>query len=136
MPDLWVIDTNVLVSRLLVPHGVAGRAVDHALARGILLVSEATLAELAEVLGRAKFDPYVSRDARRQFLRLLGGVARMIPVTREFAGACRDAKDDKFLEVAWAGGASAIVTGDRALLELDPFHGVRIVAPRDFLVWA
>jgi putative PIN family toxin of toxin-antitoxin system len=131
---LWVLDTNVLISRLLVPRGVAGRAVDHALARGILLVSEATLDELVEVLGRPKLDPYVSREDRRQFVELLGGVARLIPIPRQFR-ACRDPKDDKFLNVAVNGGAVAIITGDRALLDLDPFHGVRIVSPADFLAW-
>lgn len=132
--SLWVLDTNVLVSRLLVPKGVAGRAVDHALARGILLVSEETLGELVEVLGRPKFDPYLSQEDRRHFVELLGGVARMVPITRRLR-ACRDPKDDKFLDVALNGEAKAIITGDRALLELDPFHGVRIVGPADFLAW-
>ena len=133
--SLWVLDTNVLISRLLVPKGVAGQAVDHALARGILLVSEETLGELAEVLGRPKFDPYVSREDRRHFIELLGGVARLIPITRKLR-ACRDPKDDKFLDVAVNGGAKALVTGVRDLLELDPFHGVRVIRPRDFLAWA
>lgn len=131
---LWVLDTNVLVSRMLTPKSMAGQAVDHALERGILLVSEATLNELAEVLGRSRFDPYVSRADRRQFLELLGGVARVIPITR-MLHACRDPKDDKFLDVAVSGNADAIVTGDRDLLELDPFHSVRIVSPADFLAW-
>lgn len=136
MPErfLWVLDTNVLISRLLMPKGVAGRAVDHALCRGILLVSEPTLDELVEVLGRSKFDPYVSREDRRQFVALLGGVARMVPITRTLR-ACRDPKDDKFLDVAVNGEARAIVTGDRALLDLDPFHDVRIVSPADYLAW-
>jgi len=56
-PITWVLDTNTLVSRLLVPSGTAAKAVDHALERGTLLVSEATLAELARVLDRSKFDP-------------------------------------------------------------------------------
>ena len=47
--------------------------------------------------------------------------------------ACRDPKDDKFLEVAVHGEARAIITGDTDLLELDPFHGIRIQRPGDFL---
>ncbi len=132
---LWVLDTNVVISRLLVPGGIAAQAVDRVLSSGILLVSEATLDELATVLGRAKFDPYVTRDSRRQFLAYLGGLAKVVTITRKLEGVCRDPKDDKFLDVALAGGARAILTGDRALLELDPFHGVRIVNPADFLAW-
>jgi uncharacterized protein len=129
---LWVLDTNVLVSRLLAPQGVAARAADHALATGVLLVSEATLTELAQVLGRPKFDPYVSLADRQQFIRLLGGLARRVHITRALQ-ACRDPRDDKFLDVAVSGGAHGIVTGDADLLALHPFHGVPIITPANFL---
>ena len=46
----WVLDTNTLVRRVLMPGGTAGHAVDHALALGVPLVSDATLDELAGVL--------------------------------------------------------------------------------------
>lgn len=131
---LWVVDTNVLVSRLLAPGGVAARSVDHALARGVLLMSEITLEELAAVLGRDKFDPWVSREDRQRFIALLGGVARTVTITRTIQ-ACRDPKDDKFLDVALAGGAHAIITGDADLLALNPFHGVPIITPAAFLSW-
>lgn len=130
----WVLDTNVLVSRLLAPRGVAAQAVDRVLEDGVLLFSEATLDELAAVLGRAKFDPYVLREERQQFVRLLGGVSRIIMITHQLQ-ACRDPQDDKFLDVALCGGAIAILTGDLDLLALDPFHGVRIVTPAACLAW-
>ncbi len=69
-----VIDTNLWISRLLVPDGVAAQAVDHGLAWGMPLMSQATLAELAEVLSRPRFDRWVTRAERQQFLRRLGGV--------------------------------------------------------------
>lgn len=132
--SLWVLDTNTLVSRLLVPDGVAAQAVDHALERGILLLSEETLGELVEVLDRPKFNPYLTAEDRRRFLALLGGVARVVPITRR-SQACRDPKDDKFLDVALCGQARAIITGDQDLLALDPFHDIRIVRPATFLTW-
>lgn len=130
----WVFDTNTLISRLLMPGGVPANAVDHALASGILLVSEDTMNELARVLDRPKFDSYVSREDRRQFIHLLGGVARIVPITRR-VHVCRDPEDDMFLDVALNGEAKAIITGDGDLLALDPFHGVRIVTPAEFLDW-
>ena len=134
MPERrWVLDTNALISRLLLPTGVAARAVDHALARGVVLVSEETMNELAEVISRPKFDRYLSVAERVQFLRLFGGVARMVNITHRVA-ACRDPKDDKFLHVALNGEAEAIVTGDRDLLILHPFHGISILSPADFIV--
>lgn len=127
-----VLDTNVLVSRLLLPGGTAARAVDHALAHGVLLVSEETLAELVQVLSRPRFDRYVSMKDRRQFVNLLGGIARLVPITHRVA-ACRDPKDDKFLHVALNGEADAIISGDRDLLVLHPFHDVSILTPTAFL---
>lgn len=129
---LWVLDTNTLISRLLVPDGTAAKAVDHALACGVLLVSEATMNELIDVLDRPKFDPYIALADRREFIRHLGGISRVVTIVRTVQ-ACRDPKDDKFLDVALAGGAQAIISGDRDLLALDPFHGIRIVSPVVFM---
>ncbi len=127
-----VLDTNVLVSRLLFPKGTAARAVDRALEVGVLLASTATLAELVTVLSRPKFDRYVSIKDRKQFLQLLGGLVRTIPISHRIS-ACRDPNDDKFLHVALNGEAQTIITGDRDLLALHPFHGAAIVSPATFL---
>jgi putative PIN family toxin of toxin-antitoxin system len=127
-----VVDTNVLISRLLLPASVSGRALRRAVDSGQLVVSEATMEELATVLGRRKFDPYLSIADRQEFIRLLGRIAEMIPVVR-VVRACRDPRDNKFLEVAVNGGADLIVTGDRDLLELDPFMGIGILTPAAYL---
>ena len=47
--------------------------------------------------------------------------------------ACRDPKDDQVLELAVCGRADWIITGDADLLTLDPFRGIGIVTPTDFL---
>ena len=47
--------------------------------------------------------------------------------------ACRDPRDDKFLEVAVNGMADLIVTGDDDLLVLDRFRPTRILTPKQFL---
>jgi len=46
---------------------------------------------------------------------------------------CRDPNDDMVLECAMVSGAQAIVTGDKDLLVLDPYNGIRIVTPMEFL---
>ena len=74
--DRIVVDTNVLISRLLLPASVSGRAVRQAASAGQLIVSEATMEELATVLGRPKFDPYVSIADRQEFVRILGAFLR------------------------------------------------------------
>lgn len=47
--------------------------------------------------------------------------------------ACRDPKDDKFLELAVSGQATCIVSDDDDLLALDPFRGIRILSVDQFL---
>ena len=47
--------------------------------------------------------------------------------------ACRDPKDDMILECAVASGAACIISGDKDLLALDPFDGIRIVGPAEYL---
>ena len=131
-PERIVADTNLLVSRLLLPQSVPAKAVRKAVDEGQLLVSDATLEELADVLSRAKFDPYVSLDDRQAFIRVLNRIAERIIVTAPIQ-ACRDPKDDKFLEVALHGQAKVILTGDRDLLALHPFRGVDILSPREYL---
>ena len=126
-----VIDTNLWISRLLAPGGVAARAVDHGLAWGVPLVSQATLAELTDVLSRPRFDRWVTRAERQQFLRRLGGVVRVVTITQRVR-VCRDPKADKFLDVALTGEAQLIVTGDQDLLALHPFHGIEILTPTAF----
>lgn len=127
-----VLDTNLLISRLLLPDSVPGRAVRKAIAEAVILVSDATMAELADVLARAKFDPYVSIADRQEFIRLFGRVAEWVVVNHRLR-ACRDPRDDKVLEVAVNGAADAIVTDDADLRALAPFRGVAIVTPAQYL---
>ena len=129
-----VVDTNVLISRLLAPSSLPARAVSHAIRQGKLLASEATFDELAEVIGRSKFDRYLTLAERQQFIRLLARIVEMPAITYRFTD-CEDPKDNKFLDLAISGSASVIVTGDSDLLTLHPFHQVRILGPADYLEW-
>ena len=117
-----VVDTNALISRLLLPDSVPGRAVCRVVDDAQILVSEPVMEELADVLGRAKFDSYV----------LLGHVAEMVPIVYTVR-ECRDPRDDKFLELAVNGEADLMVTGDDDLLVLNPFRGIPIVTPAAYL---
>lgn len=48
---------------------------------------------------------------------------------------CRDVRDNHILEVAVNGQAQVIVTGDEDLLVLNPFRGITILRPADYLKW-
>jgi uncharacterized protein len=127
-----VFDTNVLVSALLLIDSKPRQALDLALRSGRVLLSFATLAELYEVLGRKRFRQYVDEEDIRSFLAALTRKAEWVDVDLHIT-ACRDPKDDKFLELAVNGHATCIVTGDVDLLALNPFQGIQILGPHSFL---
>lgn len=84
-----------------------------------------------EVLRRpriaAKLAPFVVDYVRRLF-----AAAELVTIA-ERVTACRDPKDDKFLELAVNGRADAIVSGDADLLALDAFRGIPIITPAAFV---
>jgi putative PIN family toxin of toxin-antitoxin system len=127
-----VLDTNTLVSALLLPGSVPALGVAHAARNGEILASTVTLQELAEVLARPKFDRYVTAAQRDEYLKALVPLLKMVEIVQRVR-ACRDPRDDKFLEVAVNGDADCIVTGDRDLLTLDPFRGISILTASRFL---
>jgi uncharacterized protein len=128
----FVFDTNILVRAALLNDSKAGQAFCKARQLGEVLSSVATAEELNEVLGRQKFDRYITREDRERFLSAFIRVALVIEIS-ETITACRDQKDDKFLELAVTGKATCIVTGDDDLLELNPFRGIPILSAEQFL---
>jgi putative PIN family toxin of toxin-antitoxin system len=102
--------------------------------KGEILMSESTLFELADVLGRKKFNAYVSIQDREEFLRTLGRIVEMVSILHAVHD-CRDGKDNQILEVAVNGQAQVIVTGDEDLLELNPFRDIPVMTPADYLKW-
>ena len=129
-----VFDTNVLISATLFAASKPSLAVRWAAANDLIQASTTTLAELTLTMERPKFDRYVSRSARREFVALIYATIQMVDIRRS-VGACRDPNDDRFLDVAVNGGARFVVSGDADLLALNPFEGIAIVTPSDYLAW-
>jgi len=127
-----VADTNVLVSQLILSRSLPAQAMRKAELEGRLLFSEATMYELADVLARPKFDPYVTRENRKSFIQRFGQIAEFVSII-QLVRECRDPQDDKFLELALNGRADVIVTGDADLLGMHPWRGIAILSPADYL---
>ena len=131
-----VLDTNLLVSAALLSRSLPRRVLDHVRLNGQLLLSLETFVEHEGVLLLSKFDRYTSREKRKELLELLPSVAEWISTSSTIT-ACRDPKDDKFLELAVDGKADFLVTGDKDLLELvkkpDPAWTFQIVTPEAYL---
>lgn len=100
-----VLDTNVVISALLLRRSLTRQAFDHASSHGIVLVSAETVEELNDVLRRRKFEKYVGEEERMEFLTAYVREATLVNVT-EAIKACRDPRDDKFLGLAISGHAT------------------------------
>src|SRR5258706_168681 len=127
-----VFDTNVLVSALLFERSIPAQAVFAVMETGEILLSEALVSEINDILQRKKFEPYISTEQREEFLIALVQSGTLVEIT-ETITACRDPKDNHILELAVSARAQTIVTGDSDLLVLNPFQEIQILAPRDFL---
>ncbi|HAP93546.1 MAG TPA: putative toxin-antitoxin system toxin component, PIN family [Desulfotomaculum sp.] len=128
----YVFDTSVIVSALLLKDSKPRRAFDLALDHGVILLSLPIVKELNEVLSRSKFDRYLLREERECFLSGLVLEAVFVEIN-EAVKACRDPKDDIFLELAVNGTATCIISSDKDLLELNPFRAIPIMNPNEFI---
>ena len=127
-----VLDVNVIVSAMLSENSVPRAAFDRALNQGTVLFSDALSEESRRVFVRGRFDRYVTLRERAEFFEGLVSDAEFVEIT-ETIQVCRDPKDDRILELAVNGNAAYIVTGDADLLVLNPFRGIEILRPADFL---
>lgn len=125
-----ILDTNVLVSAL----GFGGPPLDTLLRtfddEVRLVASEETLNELERVMTYDHL-PFTDAD-RAQYVAILRQEADIIRPDESIT-VVRDSDDDKFLEVALAGDADYVVSGDRDLLDLGSYRGTDIVAPHEFV---
>ncbi len=125
-----VFDTNIFVSAFVFPGGSADEAVQR-IVRGEnqLILLHAIIGECLSVIAR-KFGRDVNELARiAVFLGDLGVIVR----PRRRVAVLSDEPDNRILERAIAGHADAIVTGDRAMLRLGKFRGIRLLTLREFL---
>jgi putative PIN family toxin of toxin-antitoxin system len=128
-----VLDTNVLVSFVLNTGSVPGRAVERVLHRHEWIGTPDTIAEFFSVIFSAKLDRFVAFERREEITAFLSPFVSIRRVNERIE-ACRDPKDNKFLEAALAGDAHFLVTGDGDLLALDPFQRTTILNPASFLM--
>lgn len=125
-----VVDTNVIVAGL-VAEGLCRDIVKRRLPACELFTSRALLAELAEKL-RGNFG---LQPDELPLLKIYEDEATVIKPSRLPKPVCREADDDEVLATALAAKAEIILTGDKDLLVLKEFQGMKILSPRQFVEW-
>ena len=130
-----VIDTNVLLSGLLW-HGAPHALIEHVQTGTLTMISSPVLlAELAEVISRAKFDDILARSntSRERSLAEMRQLAEVIVPPPLPQPVCRDPDDDHVLACALAAQVDLIVSGDADLLNLREYQSIRIVTAAEAL---
>lgn len=114
-----VLDTNVVLDLVVFHDPGAAQLLAAIETRKVrLLTTTECLEELRRVLGYPEFklDPAAQALAYEWYATRAEVVET--PQPDPLLPRCRDADDQKFLDLAWAAGAGHLVTKDKALLEL------------------
>ncbi|MEK7440653.1 MAG: putative toxin-antitoxin system toxin component, PIN family [Chloroflexota bacterium] len=130
-----VIDTNVLIRALIRPLGTVGPIVVK-LQEGKyqIVYSQQLLDELTEkmLLPRIRNKYPVSEEQMADLFNLIIEFGKRVDPERHVE-ICRDPDDNHVIDVALAGEAEYVVTGDDDLLILKEFETVRFITPKEFL---
>ena len=126
-----VFDTNIFISALHfkkgIPRTLLGRVISGQLT---LITSKQILAEVRGVL-RMKFG--YSIEMLDHFEELLMDIATIVDPQVKVSAISRDPDDNLVLECAIEGNATAVVSGDKDLIDLHRYENIQIYTPREFL---
>jgi putative PIN family toxin of toxin-antitoxin system len=84
-------------------------------------------------MSREKFSRYVNEEDLKVFLQALYETALSVKTKSRFKIVKEDPEDDMVLRTAYDSKADYIVSGDKHLLSLREFKGIRIVSVNEML---
>lgn len=125
-----VFDTNIFVSAVAIPGSKAEQAIFRIIeGKDTLLISKEILNELLSTLAK-KFSKDIEELSRVAVS--LSEIADLIE-TKKRLKVFKDDPDNRILECAVAGKADLIITGDKKMLELKNFRGIKLLSLRNYL---
>lgn len=125
-----IFDTNVWISFLI---GKRLSFLNEYLANGEIQISttEQLIIEIKEVTRRKKLKKYFSSKSVAELIDLLETIADKVKIKpTHFIN--KDPKDNFLLDLIDFSKADYLVTGDKDLLEHNPFKTAKIITPTDF----
>ena len=134
---LIVLDTNVLISAAFGIENTTPDQIHRALRKQeyILVTSPEILQEVEEVLNREKIIQItkMTKAEIKKFLQDLIDIAFIVSGNVAVQVSQKDPDDDKFIAAAIEGKADYIVSGDKPLLNIKEYMGIKIISPKDFM---
>lgn len=125
-----VFDTNVWISFLI---GKRLSSIVQPISDGriVMVVTEQLLTEIKLVTLRDKLSKYFPQESVRELIILLETIAENVEV-KSVNTICRDHKDNFLFDLISQARADYLVTGDKDLLEHNPFKSTEILKPAEF----
>lgn len=129
-----VVDTNLIVSGTATlsttPYFLleSWRRGDY-----VLVTSPLIIEEVNEVLQRPEKNFSITKEEIEGIIETLATKAFVTPGTLEVDIVENDPDDNKFIACAIEGSASHIISGDKDLLSIGEYQGIKIVKAREFL---
>jgi uncharacterized protein len=132
-----ILDTNIYFSALgfgnkllkLVNNCVENNKIE-------IYFSKETMDELENKLNGHKFSKIalgkITKQEINNFILTMTEVSNFAKPIKKF-DICRDTKDNMILDLAFEIQADYIISGDEDLLTLNPFEGIKIVKPSEFM---
>ena len=125
-----VFDTNIFISALVIPGSLAEKAILKIIEeKDSLLISTDIIDEVLSVLS-SKFGR--DREELSHVAVVLSEIAELVKPTRRVK-VFKDDPDNRILECAIYGEANLLVTGDKEILQLREYKGVKIMSLREYL---
>jgi len=131
-----VLDTNVLVSALINPHGKPAQIINYVFENKLrLFTSPSIIEEMERVLSYPKLMKRhgLEKEELREFVSDLLSIMLLIEEEKTTEVIMEGPSDNKYLSCAINGKVDFIISGDIHLLNLGEYEGIQIVTPTRFL---
>ena len=125
-----VFDSNIFISAFVVPKSQAEKAIFKVIEENVsLVISKEIISEILRVLaGKFKRE----KEALSRTAVYLSDIAGIVRSNRKIK-VLKDEPDNRILECAVAGRADLIVTGDKEMLRLKEFEGIKNISLKEYL---
>jgi len=125
-----IFDTNVWISFLI------GKRLSHIQnyisdGRITVVISDQLLNEIIQVTSRDKLKKYFPKASVDELINLLEAIGRKVDI-KPTHFVSRDPKDDFLFDLIDGSEADFLDTGDKDLLDHNPFNSAQIITPLDF----
>ena len=125
-----VFDTNIFISVLVIPGSLAEKAILKIIEGGdILVISKDIIDEVLSVLS-SKFSR--DKEALSHVAVMLSELGELVNPIKKI-GIFKDDPDNRILECAMHGKADVLVTGDKAILQLRDYKGIKIISLKEYI---